>query len=265
MKLSDRLQTIADLIEQGETVADVGTDHGFLPIYLWESKKSPRVILADISKGSLQKARDNVYRQDYSPEVLKEHFDFRLGDGIQVLADGEVDTVVLAGMGGLLMCDILAQDMEKTRSVKTFIFQPRNNPGKLRWWLLHNGFVIKEEKLVREGRYICEIICAQVSVDSGGADKQPRNGEGQLDSLSDDQRLEAKKEAEHIKYEISESILMTNGSLAREFAEKKLKKEKDILIQMKKAAIINQERLIQTEERVNYLENLLKNAKDRGI
>lgn len=250
MKLSDRLQTIADLIEEGQTVADVGTDHGFLPIYLWESGKSPEIILADISPGSLEKARDNVNRQNYPADILKKHFDFRLGDGIQVLEDGEVDVVVLAGMGGLLMCDILEQDMRKTRSIKTWIFQPRNNPGRLRWWLLENGFAIKAEKLVREGRYICEIICAQ-----GAHRDSSRNQQKDLQ--------DKEKEAEHIKYEISDSILMSNGDMAWEFVQRKLKKEREILIQMKKASLPDGQRMAQVEDRIKYLEDLIKQVEDR--
>ncbi|MEL7656216.1 MAG: tRNA (adenine(22)-N(1))-methyltransferase TrmK, partial [Bacillota bacterium] len=60
IKLSDRLQKIADFIDQGESVADIGTDHGFLPISLWETGKSPHVILSDINAGPLDKARDNI-------------------------------------------------------------------------------------------------------------------------------------------------------------------------------------------------------------
>ena len=79
-------------------MADIGTDHGFLPVYLWEAGISPHVIMADISRGSLDKARDNC-------EMLHpgQDFDLRLGSGIEVLADGEVDAVAIAGMGGILM------------------------------------------------------------------------------------------------------------------------------------------------------------------
>ena len=74
VKLSDRLQLMADLVDDGQTVADIGTDHGFLPIYLWESGKSKKVILADISKGSLQKAMDNVAMREYRRNSRKQCF-----------------------------------------------------------------------------------------------------------------------------------------------------------------------------------------------
>ena len=105
-KLTPRLNLIANEILPGETMADIGTDHGFLPLYLWEQKICPKVIMADISKGSLQKARDNC--KTAYPDV---DFDLRLGSGIEVLETGEVDVVAIAGMGGLLMTEILGVDL----------------------------------------------------------------------------------------------------------------------------------------------------------
>ena len=97
MKLTPRLQTIADEINPGETMADIGTDHGFLPVYLWENKISPNVIMADISAGSLAKAEENC--RAFFPD---REFDLRLGNGLEILQPGEVDAVVMAGMGGIL-------------------------------------------------------------------------------------------------------------------------------------------------------------------
>ena len=130
IKLSERLECIANRIDKGETVADIGTDHGYLPIYLWENKISPKVIMADISKGSLQKAKDNckLSQPDFD-------FDCRLGDGLEVLKPHEVDTVVMAGMGALLIIEMLEWDIIKTRTYKKFILQPRNNLGELVKWL----------------------------------------------------------------------------------------------------------------------------------
>lgn len=155
IKLTERLKLIADMIEKGETVVDIGTDHGFLPLFLWGNKISPKVIMADISEGSLDKARQNCIAAH--PDM---NFDLRLGDGLEVLDYGEVDTVVMAGMGGILISEMLDWDIEKTLSFKKFIFQPRSNCGILRKWLNENGFMIESEHLVREGRRICEVITA---------------------------------------------------------------------------------------------------------
>ncbi|QAT42899.1 tRNA (adenine(22)-N(1))-methyltransferase [Aminipila luticellarii] len=252
MKLSDRLQMIADLIENGQTVADIGTDHGFLPIYLWESKKSPKLILADISSGSLQKAIDNVEKQGYGKEILREHFDFRLGNGIEVLADGEADTVVIAGMGGILMTEILGKDLKKTGSMKRFILQPRTGQGKLRWWLEHNGFIIKKEKIVREGKFLCEIILTEARI-----------ADSSLIEVSQEEE-EEQNPSEDIKYEVPESILIGNGAIAFEFVEQKLKNEQKILENKKKAVCLDEEEIHHTESRIGYLQQLLKNRTERG-
>ena len=98
--LTERLAAIADEIEKGESVADIGTDHGYLPMYLTKEEISPKVIMADISKGSLNKARRNC--RELMPEVK---FDFRNGNGLRVIKKGEVDVIVIAGMGGNLICD----------------------------------------------------------------------------------------------------------------------------------------------------------------
>ncbi len=160
MKLSDRLQLIADEIHCGETMADIGTDHGFLPLYLLAEKKCPKVIMADISEGSLKKAEDNCKLAGADGR-----YELRLGDGIEVLQNGEVDVVVMAGIGGNLIADILEWDLAKSRSIKRYILQPRRHVGKLRHWLAVNGFKIIKESLVEEGKFICEVL----TVESGPA------------------------------------------------------------------------------------------------
>lgn len=137
-------------------MADIGTDHGFLPIYLIENDISPSVIMTDVSRPSLMKGSDNL-------DMLgadRKRADFRVGDGISVLERGETDAVVIAGMGGMLIRDIMSIDMEHTCSFRKYILQPRTRQGHLRKWLLENGFTIIHEDLVEEGRFIPEIITA---------------------------------------------------------------------------------------------------------
>lgn len=165
MKLSERLQLIADEIKTGETMADIGTDHGFLPLYLLENHICPKVIMTDVSSGSLAKAGQNC-------KLAKAEGDFelRLGNGIDVLQDGEADVVVMAGIGGLLTIDMLDWNPAKSRSMKRYILQPRNKPGVLRHWLYCNGFSIVKENLVRESKFIWEVF----TVESGSATSAER-------------------------------------------------------------------------------------------
>ena len=153
IKLSQRLQLIFDMIEEGETMADIGTDHGFLPMALWESGKCRQVILSDVNSGPLEKARENMEKAGIPMEM-----DMRMGDGLDTILPGEVTTVVIAGMGGVLMTEILGADMEKTRSFGKIILQPRNGQDKLRYWLAAHGFRIEKERLVMEKGNICEIL-----------------------------------------------------------------------------------------------------------
>jgi len=198
MKLSPRLKKIAEQINAGETMADIGTDHGFLPIYLWENKICPKVIMADISSGSLLKARENC--EMYDPDAS---FDLRLGSGIEVLKEAEVDAVVMAGMGGILMTEILEKDIKKSLSFRKLILQPRKDVGKLRYWLFNNGFSITNEALVREGKYICEIITA---VPKEVAITRQMNGDD-------------------IEYEFPHSLIDYNDELLEEYLNTKRKLE----------------------------------------
>lgn len=236
IKLTDRLQVLADQIEKNETMADIGTDHGFLPIYLWENGICPKVIMGDVSAGSLDKARVNA--ASLYPE---ETFDLRLGDGIQTLKDGEVDDVVIAGMGGILMTEILGKNPEKSHSFKKLILQPRSGQGKLRHWLLHNGFEIICENLVREGKYICEVLTA-VPAESSDAVPVSRKLEG--------------CGPEDIQYDVPPWICQA-GSLAQEFIKNKQAIEKRILNGLLKSQTPDDEKEAAVRERIAYLDELL--------
>src|SRR5665648_647206 len=146
IKLSERLEIIANLIDENETMADIGTDHGFLPVALWERGICKKIILSDVNKGPLEKASQNIKATNPGIE-----FDLRLGNGLETISSGEVSTLVIAGMGGVLITEILGADLEKSKSFKKIILQPRNGQSKLRYWLLTNGFeIIKENQLIRE-------------------------------------------------------------------------------------------------------------------
>ena len=153
---------IADNIRKGETMADIGTDHGFLPIYLLKNEISPRVIMSDVNSGPLARAKQN-YCEAF--EITEGNADFRLGSGLETVGVGEVDDIVIAGMGGKLIVEILMTDFEKTASFKRFILQPRNGLGHLRSYLNAAGFDIEKELLVREADNICNVIVVNVDTE----------------------------------------------------------------------------------------------------
>ncbi|MGI6731350.1 MAG: tRNA (adenine(22)-N(1))-methyltransferase [Anaerovoracaceae bacterium] len=233
IKLTDRLQAIADFVKPGESIADIGTDHGFLPMTLFNSGVSPHVILCDVNKGPLEKASNNII--EYFPGKT---FDMRLGDGLSPLEAGEVDVVVIAGMGGLLIADILAKDIKKTRSFKKFILQPRNAQDKLRSWLYENSFDIIDEVLVKERKYICEIIVAV-----------PQGSHHEILETPDESPLE---------FEISPLLFQKKDPLLLEFLKNKIKIEEKIIHDIKKGSGKNHmEQLNISKERLKALEGLL--------
>lgn len=230
LKLTDRLNTIAGEIKMGETVADIGTDHGFLPIFLWERGICKKVIMTDISEGSLQKARDNCNAMHPG-----ESFDLRLGSGIEVIDSGEVDDIVMAGMGGILMTEILGADIPKAKSFKKLILQPRNNIGFLRHWLYNHGFSVQNEQLVREGKFICEVITVipkEVAVTR---------------TLGPDR----------IEYEYPHSLIDFAGPLTKEYLSNKLKIEQNILSSMEESKKDMEKELRSRKYRIYYLERLI--------
>ena len=154
LQLSDRLQTIAAHVAQGETVADIGTDHGYIPIWLLSRGITEKVILTDINQGPLEKARGNFLK--WMPASVP---DLRQGPGLSVLAPGEADDIIIAGMGGILIGRILEAHPEVVASADRLILQPRNHSFTLRSQLRHlQGFVITDEEIALESGKNCEII-----------------------------------------------------------------------------------------------------------
>ncbi|MBQ0018837.1 MAG: SAM-dependent methyltransferase [Clostridiales bacterium] len=156
MRLSKRIYAICDAVKSGETIADVGTDHGYVPMLLIRNNVSPYAIMADISDGSLSKARQTFEQCCIETEPNQ----FRLGDGLECINNGEVDDIIIGGLGGLTISEILDADEAKTRSFRKLILQPRKHSGNLRHYLYTHGYDIVSETLVPEGKFVCEIFCA---------------------------------------------------------------------------------------------------------
>ena len=155
--LSERLQTAADLILPGLPMADIGTDHGFLPLDCLERGLVPFAVLSDVNEGPLERARRAMEGSTVDPS----RYSLRLGSGLTVLDPGEVQTAVIAGMGGELIARILEESPEVTDSLSRLVLQPRSRSGALRTWLWEHGFRICEEKLARERGRLCQVFAAE--------------------------------------------------------------------------------------------------------
>jgi tRNA (adenine22-N1)-methyltransferase len=143
-RYSDRIRKIASYVDAGERVADIGADHGYLSIWLAREGVSPHVIMTDVAEGPLAIARRNAARYGVD--------DCRLGDGLAPLSPGEVDAVVIAGMGGETIIGVMAADPDKTASFAKYILQPRTKADALRSWLAERYRIVEEGMVYERGR-----------------------------------------------------------------------------------------------------------------
>lgn len=149
MQLSKRMKAVADLAGMGDCLADVGTDHGYIPIYLLEERRFQRGIAMDVHEGPLLRARENIQSHGLSDRIS-----CRLGDGLERLGKGEADTVVIAGMGGSLIIRILTEGAEVLKEVSRLVLQPQSEIAKVRDFLQEQGYQIEKEHMVLdEGKY----------------------------------------------------------------------------------------------------------------
>jgi len=157
MRLAKRLAALAAYIPAGGIVADIGTDHAYLPIFLVEAGLSKKVIATDLKPGPLESATRAVEECR-----LQDRIDLRLGDGLRTLAPGEAEVLVLAGLGGNTIKEILAAAGPGVlKNVSRLVMQPMAAAGDLRIWLAGNGWKIVGEKLVDEDGRLYQIIVAE--------------------------------------------------------------------------------------------------------
>lgn len=159
MQLDARLAAIAAFVPHGTAVADIGADHAYLAATLVMKGIARRAVVGDLSAGACAAARRTVGTQRLTREI-----DVRQGDGLSVLAPGEAESIVIAGMGGALIREILAGAPEVLADVQTLVLQPMNSAAKLRRWLYENGWDIVDETLARAGGHLYEIIRAERGV-----------------------------------------------------------------------------------------------------
>lgn len=133
----------------GSRLADIGTDHAYIPIYLAQSGKIPEAVAMDINQGPLERAAENIRMHGLEDKVKT-----RLSDGFSTLEKGEADSAVIAGMGGGLMTRILKEGESLVRTLKECILQPQSEIEKVRAFLLEEGFLfIREDMVEEDGKY----------------------------------------------------------------------------------------------------------------
>ncbi|WP_297634690.1 class I SAM-dependent methyltransferase [uncultured Clostridium sp.] len=228
MELSRRLEMILENIDECNCVLDVGTDHGYIPIEVIKRKISKKAIASDINKDPLDKAKLNSIFEGVDEEI-----ELRLGSGLDTIKKNEVDSIVIAGMGGNLIKEILENGKNKIKEAASIILLPAQNPEVLREYLYANGYeIIKEDLCVDEDIYY-ELFKVRINESS-------------------------KTELEKIYYEISPVLLRDKNPLMKEFIEEKINKYtkiSNLIEDDSENAIKRKEELT---DKVNILENMMK-------
>ncbi len=157
--LSQRLQAVADLVGETWVVADVGTDHGYIPVFLVSSGKAKRAIAMDVNEGLLARAKEHIRQSGLQAQI-----EARLSDGLAALQPKEAQAIVIAGMGGALMARILADGRKVARTAKRLVLQPQSELYFFRRFLLEEGYRIVEEDMVYEdGKFYSMMAVETVS------------------------------------------------------------------------------------------------------
>lgn len=203
MDLSPRLKKIVEMVPKCEVLADIGTDHGYVLIELIHAGKITKGIASDNKKKPLEKAKKNAELEGVSGGM-----DFRLGEGLRTLLEGEANGAVVAGMGGILTRDILESSLEVVKKMDFLLLQPAQNPEMLRKYLYEGPFDILSEEIIKEDRRFYEYILV-------------RYNENPL--------MRRKNIGE---YQIGECLLDLESELLNEFLESKIWETEGILRKM---------------------------------
>ncbi|MGF9642695.1 tRNA (adenine(22)-N(1))-methyltransferase TrmK [Paenibacillus sp. FSL L8-0502] len=155
MKLSQRLQYIMEQIPAGSRLADIGSDHGLLPVAAVRSGRVPQAVAGEVNDGPLRAAQKQVAEAGLTDRIA-----VRKGDGLAVIKVDEVDVITIAGMGGALIATILEQGKDKLVSVKQLVLQPNVGEDILRRWLIEHQWILTSEHIMEEDGKIYEILTA---------------------------------------------------------------------------------------------------------
>lgn len=152
-KLSIRLSSVAALVKQDAAIADIGTDHGYIPVYLAEKKVIKSAVASDINEGPLNSCISLVKEKGFENIIRT-----KLSNGLDSLDENDFDTIIIAGMGGELIFDILSR--HSYVKDKHIILQPMTHPEVARKFLYDNGFEIKNDIIVKDGRHYYNVFDA---------------------------------------------------------------------------------------------------------
>ncbi len=152
-KLDVRLASIAEAVKKSKVLADIGSDHGYLPLYLLKNDIIERAIITDLNEGPLKNAEEMARKY-----CLSDKCEFVRGNGLEPIENKETDVISICGMGGELITSMLRQELSVAKKATQIVLQPMNNKEMLQKWLISNGFLLNEIKLTEDGKHFYFII-----------------------------------------------------------------------------------------------------------
>ncbi|MGE5615138.1 MAG: tRNA (adenine(22)-N(1))-methyltransferase [Bacillota bacterium] len=192
MGINKRLKMIVEQIPKCNVLADIGTDHAYVPIYAVKTGLCERALAVDVKAGPLEAASLNIKRHG-----LENYVETRQGNGLEAVRLSECNVVVIAGMGGLMIRDILSSELDKARAANLLLLQPNTSAEALRKWLYEHGFALTCEKLVKDAG---KIYCAIMSKWDGKFEKK-----------------------DEFTYYVGEKVFSGNELFIKEYLDKKLR------------------------------------------
>ena len=227
MELSKRLKFIIKNVDKTNVLADIGTDHGYIPLYAVKNKICKRAIATDINKLPLDKAKLNAIL-----EGVDEELEFRLGNGLEPLKDKEAHVVIIAGMGGNLIKEILEKSINKVNELDYLVLQPAQNPEVLREYLYNNGYEIIKEDLCLDEEIYYELF-------------KVKRKEGE------DTKLDP------IYYEVSPKLLMEKHPLLKDYLKLKIDSYKRVLEHINEETENAKIRKESINEKISLISNII--------
>ncbi len=227
MELSIRLKCISNMIEPCDSVIDVGTDHGYVPIYLVKNCIIKKAIASDINRGPVEKAKNNIAINNTRQQIT-----CRLGSGLSTVKKGEVQIAIIAGMGGNLIRDILEDDLEVVKELKYMILQPVQNAEVLREYLYNTGYDILDEEICYDDGKFYEILKVRYNTNTLAQ--------------------------ESIYYEISKILLDKKQKVMQKFIEYKLQKYLKVYYTLNDDTILSKSRKEELYNITSKLKEFLK-------
>jgi tRNA (adenine22-N1)-methyltransferase len=153
IKLSPRLNAIANMVTKGAKVIDIGCDHALLDIYLYQNNISNKIIATDINKNALNNAKENIKKYFLDKKIIT-----RLGDGLNPLHDDDINTIIISGMGAHTIVDIFKNGKEKLNNISTIIIQSNTKIEYLRKKMSKLDYMITDENIVLDNKKYYTII-----------------------------------------------------------------------------------------------------------